>query len=55
MPRRSPPEFRRKVLHLLKAGRKIAQIAAELGVTRGETRSWSTPDNGLACVAHGPC
>jgi Transposase. len=40
MPRRYPPEFRRKVLDLLKAGRKVAQIAAELGVTEQTIYTW---------------
>jgi transposase-like protein len=31
-----PPEFRRKVLDLLDAGRSVAEIAADLGVT-GQT------------------
>jgi hypothetical protein len=30
MPRSYPPEFRRKVLDLLKAGRKVAQVAEDL-------------------------
>jgi hypothetical protein len=30
MPRSDPPEFRRKVLDLLRAGRTVAQVAADL-------------------------
>ena len=33
MPKRYPEEFRRKVLDLVAAGRPIAQIAADLGIT----------------------
>ena len=40
MPRRYPPEFRRKVLDLLKAGRKVAEVAADLGVTEQTIYRW---------------
>jgi transposase-like protein len=40
MPRRYPSEFRRKVLDLLNAGRKVAQIAADLGVTEQTIYTW---------------
>jgi transposase-like protein len=40
MPRRYPPEFRRKVLDLLKAGRKVAHVAADLGVTEQTIYAW---------------
>lgn len=40
MPRRYPPEFRRKVLDRLKAGRKVTQIAVELGVSEQTIYSW---------------
>lgn len=33
MPRRYPPEFRKKVLDLLKAIRPVADVAALLGVS----------------------
>lgn len=33
MPKRYPEEFRRKVLDLVAAGRPIAQIAADLGIS----------------------
>jgi transposase-like protein len=33
MPRRYPPEFRRKVLDLIAAGRSVAEIAADLGLS----------------------
>ena len=33
MPKRYPPEFRRKVLDLVAAGRRVAQVAADLDIT----------------------
>ena len=33
MPKRYPEEFRRKVLDLVAAGRPIAQIAADVGIS----------------------
>ena len=36
MPRSYPAEFRRKVLDLIEAGRPVAEIADQLGVT-GQT------------------
>lgn len=38
MPRRYPPEFRRKVLDLLKSGRTVAEVAAGLDVTEQTER-----------------
>lgn len=35
-----PPEFRRKVLDLLDAGRSVAEIAADLGVTGQTVYNW---------------
>ena len=40
MPRSYPPEFRRKVLDLLDAGRKVADVAADLGVTQASIYIW---------------
>lgn len=40
MPRRYPPEFRRKVLDLLKSGRTVAEVAAGLGVTEQTIYNW---------------
>ena len=40
MPRAYPPEFRRKVLDLLDAGRTVADIAADLGVTGQTIYNW---------------
>jgi transposase-like protein len=36
MPRRYPPKFRRKVLDLIASGRKVADVARDLGVS-GQT------------------
>ncbi|MEU6187546.1 transposase [Nocardia sp. NPDC047038] len=38
MPRRYPEEFRRKVLDLVAAGRPVAQVAADLGISAQTTR-----------------
>ncbi|TSD47489.1 transposase [Rhodococcus sp. KBS0724] len=40
MPRRYPPEFRRKVLDLLKSGCTVAEVAAGLGVTAQTIYNW---------------
>lgn len=40
MPRRYPNEFRRKVLDLVEAGRPVAEIAEQLGVTGQTTYNW---------------
>lgn len=48
MPQPYPPEFRRKVLDLLAAGRSVASIAVDLGLS-GQTiynwrrQEWSWP------------
>jgi transposase-like protein len=34
MPKQYPPEFRRKVLDLVTAGRRIAQVAADLDISQ---------------------
>ena len=44
MPRSCPVEFRRKVLDLLEAGRPIAEIAAQLGVTGQTIYNWRNQD-----------
>lgn len=43
MPRRYPPEFRRKVLDLLKSGRTVAEVAAALDVTEQTIYNWLGP------------
>jgi transposase-like protein len=40
MPKAYSPEFRRKVLDLLDAGRKVADVAADLGVTQQTIYNW---------------
>jgi transposase len=40
MPKSYSPEFRRKVLDLLKAGRPIAGVASDLGVTAASIYTW---------------
>jgi transposase len=40
MPKRYPPEFRRKVLDLVTAGRRVAQVAADLGISQQCVYSW---------------
>lgn len=40
MPKAYAPEFRRKVLDLLDAGRKVAEVAADLGVTQQTIYNW---------------
>lgn len=44
MPRRYPVEFRRKVLDLIEAGRPIAEIAAQLGVSDQTVYNWRAQD-----------
>lgn len=44
MPRRYPPEFRRKVLDLLKAGRSVAQVAADLQISDQTVYNWREQD-----------
>ena len=40
MPKRYPEEFRRKVLDLVAAGRPVAQIAADLGISDQTIYDW---------------
>ncbi len=44
MPRRYPAEFRRKVLDLIEAGRPVAEIAAQLGITAQMVYNWRNHD-----------
>ena len=44
MPRRYPPEFRRKVLDLLKAGHTVAQVAADLQISDQTIYNWREQD-----------
>jgi transposase-like protein len=40
VPRRYPPEFRRKVLDLLKAGRTVAELVRDLQVSDRTIYNW---------------
>lgn len=40
MPKRYPPEFRRKVLDLVASGRRVAQVAADLGISDQTIYAW---------------
>ena len=44
MPRRYPVEFRRKVLDLIEAGRPVAEIAEQLGITAQTVYNWRKQD-----------
>ena len=44
MPRRYPVAFRRKVLDLIEAGRSVAEIADQLGVSDQTIYSWRNQD-----------
>jgi len=44
MPRSYPPEFRRKVLDLLAAGRSVTEVAAELGISGACIYNWRKQD-----------
>ncbi len=44
MPRRYPVEFRRKVLDLIEAGKPVAEIAVQLGVSDQTFYNWPNQD-----------
>lgn len=44
MPRKYPNEFRRKVLDLVEAGKPVAEIAEQLGVTGQTIYNWRNQD-----------
>ena len=61
MPKRCPPRFRRKVLDLVAAGRRVAQIAADLDISEQTIYVWrrqelidsgQLPARGLIIVSH---
>lgn len=54
MPRRYPVEFRRKVLDLIEAGRPVAEIAAQLGITGQTVYNWRNQDQIDRGVRTGP-
>jgi len=44
MPKPYPPEFRRKVLDLLAAGRSVTSLATDLGVSAQAIYNWRKQD-----------
>ena len=44
MPRSYPPEFRRKVLDLLRAGRTVRQVADDLQISDQTIYNWRSQD-----------
>ena len=53
MPYLYPPEFRRRILHLLAAGRSVPSLSADLGVSDQTIYNWQrqdTIDRGLEPV-----
>jgi transposase-like protein len=44
VPRRYPIEFRRKVLDLIEAGKPVAEVAAQLGITAQTVYNWRNQD-----------
>ncbi len=40
MPKRYPPEFRHRALELVKAGRSVSEVAADLGVSSQAIYNW---------------
>jgi len=44
MTRRYPPEFRRKVLDLLKAGRSVVEVACDLEISTQTIYNWRRQD-----------
>ena len=44
MPKRYPAEFRRRVLNLIAEGRKITDVAAELGIGQQTIYNWRRQD-----------
>jgi Transposase len=49
MPKRYPAEFRRRVVELVRAGRSVAEVAGDLGVT-SQTPSATPSESG--CYAY---
>ena len=44
MPRTYDPEFRRRVIDLVRAGRPVRAVAAELGLAEATVYRWKTQD-----------
>jgi transposase len=53
MPRSYPPEFRRKVLDLLKTGRRVADVATDLGISSQTIYNWRVQDRIYAGLSPG--
>jgi transposase len=53
MPYRYPPEFRRRVLDLVAAGRSVASIGADLGVSDQTIYTWRKQELIDTCVEPG--
>ena len=53
MPYCCPPEFRRRVLDLVAAGRSVASIAADLGVSDQTIYTWRKQELIDTCVEPG--
>ncbi|WP_063797803.1 transposase [Saccharothrix sp. NRRL B-16348] len=46
MPKRYPPEFRRKMLDLVASGRRVAQVAADLDISDQTIDAWPRQEFG---------
>ena len=44
MPKGYPPEFRRRVIDLVEAGRRVAEVAADLGISDQRIYNWRRQD-----------
>jgi transposase-like protein len=42
-----PPEFRRRVVELVEGGRKVAEVAAELGISQQTIYTWRRLGRGI--------
>ena len=47
MPKRYPPEFRQRVLALLDEGRRVADIASDLGLSCQTIYHWRNQPSGI--------
>jgi len=44
MPKSYAPEFRRRVVDLVRSGRSVAEVAADVGVSEGTLYRWKEQD-----------
>ena len=44
MPKSYAPEFRRRVVDLVRSGRSVAEVAADVGVSEGTLYRWKAQD-----------